>query len=99
MPGSAPRRPWRSTSWRRPEMADLIHQLLRDFNFVLLVVIGWRAVNEYVARRPFRDYRQVGKSELSMPVSILVPAYNEGPVIVSSVRSLLSSQFGEVEVV
>jgi cellulose synthase/poly-beta-1,6-N-acetylglucosamine synthase-like glycosyltransferase len=93
-------------------MTDVIHQLLRDFNvfmlgyfvvldavFVLLVAIGWRAVNEYVARRPFRDYRKVGESELSMPVSILVPAYNEGPVIVSSVRSLLTSQFGELEVV
>jgi cellulose synthase/poly-beta-1,6-N-acetylglucosamine synthase-like glycosyltransferase len=89
-----------------------VHDLLRDFNlfmlgyfvvldaiFVILAVLGWRAVNEYVARRPFRDYRQVGKSKLSMPVSILVPAYNEGPVIVSSVRSLLDSQFGEFEVV
>jgi cellulose synthase/poly-beta-1,6-N-acetylglucosamine synthase-like glycosyltransferase len=89
-----------------------IHHLLLGFNifmlgyfvlldaaFVVLVAIGWRAVNEYVARRPFRDYRHVGESELSMPVSILVPAYNEGPVIVSSVRSLLDSQFGELEVV
>jgi cellulose synthase/poly-beta-1,6-N-acetylglucosamine synthase-like glycosyltransferase len=93
-------------------MAELVHQALRDFNifmlgyfvvldliFVLLVTLGWRAVNEYVARRPFRDYRHVGESELSMPVSILVPAYNEGPVIVSSVRSLLTSQFGELEIV
>jgi cellulose synthase/poly-beta-1,6-N-acetylglucosamine synthase-like glycosyltransferase len=92
-------------------MTSTLHELLFGFNifmlgyfvvldlvFVTLVVIGWRAVNEYVARRPFRDYRYVGKSQLSMPVSILVPAYNEGPVIVSSVRSLLSSQFGELEV-
>ncbi|MDX6607364.1 MAG: hypothetical protein QOD14_1904, partial [Solirubrobacterales bacterium] len=93
-------------------MADVIRELLRDFNFfmlgyvilldcvfLLLVTLGWRAVNEYVARRPFRDYKQVGESELSMPVSILVPAYNEGPVIVSSIRSLLKSQFGQLEVV
>ena len=93
-------------------MADVIRELLRDFNifmlgyvivldfvFLLLVVLGWRAVNAYVARRPFRDYKQVGESELSMPVSILVPAYNEGPVIVSSIRSLLTSQFGQLEVV
>jgi cellulose synthase/poly-beta-1,6-N-acetylglucosamine synthase-like glycosyltransferase len=86
-------------------MTPVLHELLRDFNvfmlgyFVVLAVIGWRAVNEYVARRPFRDYRHVAESELSMPVSILVPAYNEAPVIVSSVRSLLDSQFGEFEVV
>jgi cellulose synthase/poly-beta-1,6-N-acetylglucosamine synthase-like glycosyltransferase len=70
-----------------------------DMAFVVLASIGWRAVNEYVARRPFRDYRHVGESKLSMPVSILVPAYNEGPVIVSTVRSLIASQFGELEVV
>ena len=93
-------------------MSDIIRELLRDFNifmlgyvialdfvFLLLVVLGWRAVNDYVARRPFRDYKHVGESELSMPVSILVPAYNEGPVIVSSIHSLLSSQFSQLEVV
>jgi cellulose synthase/poly-beta-1,6-N-acetylglucosamine synthase-like glycosyltransferase len=93
-------------------MADLIREALRDFNvfmlgyvvvldfvFLVLVTLGWRAVNEYVARRPFRDYRHVGESELSMPVSILVPAYNEGPVIVSSIHSLLSSQFSQLEIV
>jgi cellulose synthase/poly-beta-1,6-N-acetylglucosamine synthase-like glycosyltransferase len=77
----------------------LCYFVLLDVAFVVLASIGWRAVNEYVARRPFRDYRHVGRSQLSMPVSILVPAYNEGPVIVSTVRSLVSSQFGELEVV
>jgi cellulose synthase/poly-beta-1,6-N-acetylglucosamine synthase-like glycosyltransferase len=93
-------------------MTDVIREVLRDFNifmlgyvvaldfvFLLLVTLGWRAVNEYVARRPFRDYKHVGESELSMPVSILVPAYNEGPVIVSSIHSLLSSQFSQLEIV
>lgn len=93
-------------------MEETIRQILFDFNvfmlayfvsidgiYLLLVGIGWRAVNDYVGRRPLRDYRHVGRSPLSMPVSILVPAYNEGPVIVSSVRSLLSSQFGQLEVV
>ena len=64
-----------------------------------LLVIGWRAVEQFVGRRPFRDYKTVAGSPLSLPVSILVPAYNEGPVIVDAVRSLLESQFTELEVI
>lgn len=64
-----------------------------------LAVVGWRAVEDYVKRRPMRDYRSVAESEMSMPVSILVPAYNEQRSIVAAVRSLLTSQFVEFEVV
>lgn len=64
-----------------------------------LVLIGWRAVESYVRRRPLRDYRFVAESPLSMPVSILVPAYNEEATIVGSIHSLLESQFVEFEIV
>lgn len=65
----------------------------------VLAVIGWRVVDEYVARRPMRDYGLVARSPLSLPVSILAPAYNEGPVIVPAMRALLSSQFINFEVI
>lgn len=65
----------------------------------VLVVVGWFAVNHYVRMRPLRDYRHVGTSELSMPVSILVPGYNEELTIVESVRSLLATQFSQLEVI
>jgi cellulose synthase/poly-beta-1,6-N-acetylglucosamine synthase-like glycosyltransferase len=40
----------------------------------------------------------VSESSLATPVTIIVPAYNEAPVIVASVRSLLASRFAELEV-
>ncbi|MFN8130928.1 MAG: glycosyltransferase [Solirubrobacteraceae bacterium] len=64
-----------------------------------LVVLGWRAVEDYVRRRALRDYRFVAESPLSMPVSILVPARNESATIVASIRALLESQFVTFEVV
>ncbi len=92
-------------------MSHLAHQLLSwttwgmlgyfivlNAIYTTLLWIGWRAVDGYVKRRPLRDYATVGTSPLSMPVTILVPAYNEGPVIAESVRSLLSSQYLELEV-
>ncbi len=93
-------------------MIDLLEQILHGFNvftlgyfvvlqltFTALAIVGWRAIEDYVGRRPMRDYRAVAESEMSMPVSILVPAYNEAPSIVASLRSLLTSQFVEFEIV
>jgi len=73
--------------------------LVLQLIFTVLAIAGWRAIEDYVRRRPMRDYRSVAESEMSMPVSILVPAYNEEPSIVASLRSLLKSQFIEFEVV
>jgi cellulose synthase/poly-beta-1,6-N-acetylglucosamine synthase-like glycosyltransferase len=64
----------------------------------VLAAVGWRAVDDYVRRRPMRDYTWVGRSPLSLPVSILAPAYDEGPVIVAAMRALMGSQFVNFEV-
>lgn len=64
-----------------------------------MAIVGWRAVEEYVRRRPLRDYGYVARSPLSLPVSILVPAYNEAPVIAASIRALIASQFVNLEVI
>ncbi len=64
-----------------------------------LVLVGWLSVNHYVRMRPLRDYRHVGTSALSMPVSIIVPGFNEELNIVESVRSLLATQFSQMEVI
>ena len=80
-------------------VVTLVYFVVLQVTYTLLAIVGWRAIEDYVQRRPMRDYRAVANSELSMPVSILVPAYNEEATIVSSVRSLLTSQFVEFEVV
>jgi cellulose synthase/poly-beta-1,6-N-acetylglucosamine synthase-like glycosyltransferase len=93
-------------------MTGFLEALLRDFSvfvfayfvvlqllYTALAVAGWRAIEDYVRRRPVRDYDAVARSEMSMPVSILVPGYNEAPTIVVALSSLLRSQFIEFEVV
>jgi cellulose synthase/poly-beta-1,6-N-acetylglucosamine synthase-like glycosyltransferase len=66
--------------------------------YTLLLLLGSRQVSEWVRRRPLRDFRGVSSSPLSLPVTILVPAYDEEPVIVHSVRSLLASHYRELQV-
>jgi cellulose synthase/poly-beta-1,6-N-acetylglucosamine synthase-like glycosyltransferase len=45
------------------------------------------------------DLRDLGQSGLAPPISIVVPAYNEGKNILESVRSLLELQYPRLEVV
>ncbi len=75
-----------------------VYFLALNVIYTLLLVLGSRQVSDWVRRRPLRDFRQVGSSALSVPVTIIVPAYNEQPVIVSSVRSLLASAYRELQV-
>lgn len=77
----------------------VVYAVALQLLYTAMTYIGWVAVKEYVALRPLRDYKQVGASPMSLPVSILVPAYNEQAGVVESVHSLLSSQFSQLEVV
>jgi cellulose synthase/poly-beta-1,6-N-acetylglucosamine synthase-like glycosyltransferase len=93
-------------------MIDALHQAVMAFNvFVIayllaqnlnqLVLLGFgsRAISQYVKRRSLRDYDTIATSELSVPVSLLIPAYNEEQVILDSVRSLLQSHYAAFEIV
>ena len=45
------------------------------------------------------DFRDIRESGLAPPVSIIVPAYNEGVTIIESVRSLLALRYPRLELV
>jgi cellulose synthase/poly-beta-1,6-N-acetylglucosamine synthase-like glycosyltransferase len=75
------------------------YMLAQNANQLVLICFGWREISEYVKRRHLRDYDTIARSELSVPVSIVIPAYNEEGVILESVRSLLRSHYAAFEVV
>lgn len=67
--------------------------------YTLLLVLGSRDIARYVRRRRLVSYDDIAASELTTPVSIIVPAYDERPVIVDVVRSLLAANYPQLEVV
>jgi cellulose synthase/poly-beta-1,6-N-acetylglucosamine synthase-like glycosyltransferase len=80
--------------------AFVIFYMLGQYaNQLILTCFGWREISEYVKRRQLRDYETIASSELSVPVSLVIPAYNEEAVILESVRSLLRSHYAAFEVV
>ena len=68
------------------------------FYFVLFIISALQLRREYKLDQ-YEPYEEVEQSSFTRPVSIVVPAYNEEAGIVPSVRSLLSINYPEYEVV
>ncbi|MFA9458385.1 glycosyltransferase [Halalkalibacter sp. AB-rgal2] len=93
-------------------MADFMSQLLWIMGIVILiymtVVVGFYSVLTLTAFIQLRKERQLDKYEdneeylqdyYTKPVSILIPAYNEEAGIIESIRSLLSLQYPQKEMI
>jgi cellulose synthase/poly-beta-1,6-N-acetylglucosamine synthase-like glycosyltransferase len=70
-----------------------------NITYIVLFVISYREIIRHMRHNLFGDYRIMVQSELTAPVSVLAPAYNEESTVVESVRSLLKLNYGEYEVV
>lgn len=77
----------------------IIYFFLLNSLYLILLFLGLGAIVDYFRRRSFAGYEFALKSKLTLPISILVPAYNEEKVIVESVKSLLSLNYPEFEVI
>jgi biofilm PGA synthesis N-glycosyltransferase PgaC len=79
--------------------ACLGYLLLTNAVYVVLAVIG--AVENGVRRHESaaEDYATLASSRFTIPVSVIVAAYNEETAIVSTVRSLLALDYPEHEVI
>jgi cellulose synthase/poly-beta-1,6-N-acetylglucosamine synthase-like glycosyltransferase len=77
----------------------LIYFVATSVGYAILLAISFHAVRDYVHRSGTIDYRAILQSELSTPISIIAPAYNESATIVQSVHSLLSLHYPTTEVI
>src|SRR3970040_990056 len=70
-------------------------------NVVAMVFILVGAVENAVRRHDSRsaDYSTLASSRFTIPVSVIVAAYNEEAVIENTVRSLLDFEYPEFEVI
>lgn len=69
--------------------------LLQNLLNTLHLILAWRAL----AKRPPELVTQTRPLERMLPISLLIPAYNESAVVVDSVQSMLSLHYPRYEVV
>ena len=67
--------------------------------YLVQLLVAWRAVRRRLRTIALEDFRDIQESGLAPPVSIVVPAYNEGRTILESVRSLLALRYPGLELV
>ncbi|ATP55647.1 glycosyl transferase family 2 [Pedobacter ginsengisoli] len=71
--------------------------LLSCYMFIGAYSIG--EIRNYLRKNSFTDYRVLASSTQAPSISILAPAYNEGANIIENVRSLLSINYNNLEVI
>lgn len=76
----------------------LVYFVTLNLSYFLLFLVSLREVWRFVRRTFFSDYGQMMQSEMTWPISVIVPAYNEEKTIVETVRSLLMLNYGEFEI-
>ena len=64
-----------------------------------LLILSFFDMRRRLAQNFYADYEAVAKSHFTFPISVLVPAYNEAKTAVDSVRSVLSLDYPQHEVI
>ena len=93
-------------------MSSFLFSLVRVVNYISLfyvlaistiyfiqLVSAMAGLREYSRSMKYTDYSRFVFSENMVPISVLVPAYNESATIVDNTKNLLSLDFGHYEVI
>ncbi len=76
-----------------------IYFVLANTSMLLLVLLAARHFARYLRRSDHRGEDAMAASPLSLGVSVIMPAYNEASVILTSVRSVLDLRYPDHEVI
>lgn len=77
----------------------LVYFLLINTSYLALIILATLEFTHHMRRQPFAGLEEAAGSPLTQPVSVLVPAYNEGAGIVAAVRAMMALRYPEHEVV
>ena len=77
----------------------LIYFLSLNTIYLFLFVVSLYEVLKFIKRTFFSDYQAILQSDMTWPISVLVPAHNEERNIVETVRSLQLVNYSEFEII
>jgi cellulose synthase/poly-beta-1,6-N-acetylglucosamine synthase-like glycosyltransferase len=77
----------------------LAYFLILNISYIILFLISLREVLRFLRRTYFSDYQQILRSNMTLPITLIVPAHNEEKTIVDTVRSLQMLNYPEFEIV
>jgi cellulose synthase/poly-beta-1,6-N-acetylglucosamine synthase-like glycosyltransferase len=77
----------------------LVYFLAINLVYTVLLAISVRESGQHGRRMAYGGYDVILHSPLTLPVSVLMPAYNEESTIVEAVQALRLQKYGEFEIV
>lgn len=77
----------------------LAYFLILNISYIILFLISLREVLRFLRRTFFSDYQQILRSNMTLPITLIVPAHNEEKTIVDTVRSLQMLNYPEFEII
>jgi len=78
---------------------SLIYMIGITITYFLQLLYSGKALGEYVKYLRFSDYRRYIDSGNMIPVSLIVPAYNEEATVTETVKNLLKLNYPEYEII
>ncbi|MDL2289199.1 glycosyltransferase [Clostridia bacterium OttesenSCG-928-F22] len=78
---------------------SLVYVIIVDCVYMIQLITSAISLSKYVKTRYYSDHTRYLDSENTIPISLLVPAYNEEASVVDNVKNLISLDFPEYEVV
>ena len=80
-------------------LPSLAYFMAVNISYGVLVLLGWWEVHRSARRRSVLDLTETATAPVSLGLTLVIPAYNEGRVIEQSVRSTLALDYPDHEVV
>lgn len=77
----------------------LYYVLCINMVYFLQLILSAFSLSDYIKKIRYSDYKKFVASENMIPISVLVPAYNEEETIVENIRSLLSLNYPLFEII
>ncbi|UQU62902.1 glycosyltransferase family 2 protein [Couchioplanes caeruleus] len=84
---------------RGTDLAIFGYFVALNSSYLLLMVMAGLEFGRHLRRVPFAGADDMFRSPLTLPVSVIVPAYNEGASIVAAVQAMTALRYPRYEVV
>lgn len=79
--------------------AIFIYFIVLSMTSLLLVLLGSLQIHKYNEGITVAEFDNIAESELTTPISLIVPAYNEAAIIISTVENVLGLNYPTHEVI
>ena len=77
----------------------LAYYVLLQGIYLILLILGSIQLRRYRREISFDEFRRIGDSHLTMPVSVIVPCYNEAAIVCAVIRNLLRLNYPQFEII